>query len=55
VPNVVFPSGLVPSRYGANGFVENDTELMLYYGAADTCVGLAMTTVGELLEACDGE
>ena len=54
IPNVVFPSGLVPSRYGTNGFVENDTELLLYYGAADTCVGLATTTVSELLEACAG-
>jgi predicted GH43/DUF377 family glycosyl hydrolase len=53
VPNVVFPSGLVPSRIGTGGFVEDDTELLVYYGAADTSVGLATTTVGALLEACD--
>ena len=44
VPNVVFPSGWV---------VAGD-EILLYYGAADTCVGLARTSVSELLEACDG-
>jgi beta-1,4-mannooligosaccharide/beta-1,4-mannosyl-N-acetylglucosamine phosphorylase len=42
VPNVVFPSGWV---------VDGDN-VKLYYGAADTCVGLAETTVTELLEAC---
>ena len=44
VPNVVFPSGWV--RDGAD-------DLLIYYGAADTCVGLARTTVGELLDACN--
>jgi beta-1,4-mannooligosaccharide/beta-1,4-mannosyl-N-acetylglucosamine phosphorylase len=53
VPNVVFPSGLVPAQYDRDGFVDDDTELMLYYGAADTCVGLATTSARELLEACD--
>lgn len=53
VPNVVFPSGLVPTRYGADGYVEDDTQLMLYYGAADTCVGLVTATARELIEACD--
>jgi predicted GH43/DUF377 family glycosyl hydrolase len=52
VPNVVFPTGLVPSQVDSNGFVDDDTELFLYYGAADTCVCLATTTVRELLEAC---
>ena len=42
VPNVVFPSGWV---------VDGD-DIKLYYGAADTCVGLAHTTVTELLRAC---
>jgi beta-1,4-mannooligosaccharide/beta-1,4-mannosyl-N-acetylglucosamine phosphorylase len=53
VPNVVFPTGLVPALHHRNGFVDQDAELLLYYGAADTCVGLATTTVRELLEACD--
>lgn len=51
VPNVVFPSGVVPRVVGTNGFVEDGTELLVYYGAADTSVGLATTTVKELLEA----
>ena len=42
VPNVVFPSGWV---------VDGD-RVKLYYGAADTCIGLAETTIAELLGAC---
>ncbi len=52
VPNVVFPTGLVPAHQPQDGFLDNDTELLLYYGAADTCVCLATTSVCELLEAC---
>jgi beta-1,4-mannooligosaccharide/beta-1,4-mannosyl-N-acetylglucosamine phosphorylase len=55
VPNVVFPSGLVPAKETGNDMVSDETELLLYYGAADTCVGLATTTVKELLEACDAQ
>jgi beta-1,4-mannooligosaccharide/beta-1,4-mannosyl-N-acetylglucosamine phosphorylase len=43
VPNVVFPSG----------WVREGEELLVYYGAADTCIGLARTTVKELLDACE--
>ena len=43
VPNVVFPSG----------WVRDGDELLVYYGAADTCVGLARTTVKELLDGCE--
>jgi beta-1,4-mannooligosaccharide/beta-1,4-mannosyl-N-acetylglucosamine phosphorylase len=43
VPNVVFPSGMI---------VEDDGTVLVYYGAADTCVCLACTTVQELIEAC---
>jgi predicted GH43/DUF377 family glycosyl hydrolase len=32
VPNVVFPCGLV---------VEQDDSVKMYYGATDTCIGLA--------------
>lgn len=53
VPNVVFPTGLVTSQPVQDGIVDEDTELRLYYGAADTCLCLAITTVGELIEACD--
>ena len=41
-PNVVFPSGWVVDGDGVR----------VYYGAADTCVGLAHATIPELLEAC---
>jgi beta-1,4-mannooligosaccharide/beta-1,4-mannosyl-N-acetylglucosamine phosphorylase len=51
VPNVVFPSGMVVERFDAEGFALPESPVRIYYGAADTAVGLALTTVGELLEA----
>ena len=42
--NVVFPTGLI--RHGAPG------ELKLYYGAADTCMALAVINEHDLLAAC---
>lgn len=54
VPNVVFPSGLTCSRFDDQGFAPDDALLRVYYGAADTAVGLAETTVGRLLAACRG-
>lgn len=53
VPNVVFPSGMIVERYDAAGFAEPDSRVLVYYGAADTCIGLATTTVRELLSCCD--
>lgn len=50
VPNVVFPSGMIVMEYDAEGFALHDSEVYVYYGAADTCVGLAVTTINELLE-----
>ena len=42
MPNVVFPCGLVH---------EPDTDrLLLYYGAADTRIGLATASCAEVLE-----
>jgi len=52
VPNVVFPTGWVADAVDADGFVETDAELKIYYGAADTVVGLAVGNVGDLLGAC---
>jgi beta-1,4-mannooligosaccharide/beta-1,4-mannosyl-N-acetylglucosamine phosphorylase len=52
VPNVVFPSGLAASERDGEGFVTDSGEIKVYYGAADTAVGLALTTARELLEAC---
>ena len=52
VPNVVFPSGAIVETLDAEGFAPPESRVFVYYGAADTCVGLAETTVGELLAAC---
>jgi beta-1,4-mannooligosaccharide/beta-1,4-mannosyl-N-acetylglucosamine phosphorylase len=52
VPNVVFPSGMVVDRIDGQGFAEPDSPVKVYYGAADTAVGLAETTIAELLAAC---
>lgn len=52
VPNVVFPSGMIVERYDDDGCAAPDSEVLLYYGAADTCVGLATTTIRQLLAAC---
>jgi predicted GH43/DUF377 family glycosyl hydrolase len=41
VPNVVFPTGATV----VDGYVR------LYYGAADTCVGIAGCPLSELLDA----
>jgi beta-1,4-mannooligosaccharide/beta-1,4-mannosyl-N-acetylglucosamine phosphorylase len=52
VPNVVFPSGMVVEELDREGFARGDSPVKIYYGAADTVVGLAATTVAELIEAC---
>jgi len=52
VPNVVFPSGMVVEELDAEGFALPSSPVKVYYGAADTAVGLAVTTVAELLDAC---
>lgn len=49
VPNVVFPSGMIVKEYDADGFAKDDSEVFVYYGAADTCVGLAVSTIHELI------
>lgn len=55
VPNVVFPTGLIVREFDRDGFAEEQSEALIYYGAADTCVGLAITTIRELLAACHTE
>ncbi len=52
VPNVVFPTGLVADDVDAEGFARPESRALVYYGAADLCVGLATATVGELVAAC---
>ncbi len=51
VQNVVFPSGMVVEDYDDEGFALTDSKVLVYYGAADTVVGLAVSTVKELIEA----
>lgn len=53
VPNVVFPSGLITDPPRADGSLAIDSKLTLVYGAADTCVGGATTTVNDLVDACE--
>jgi beta-1,4-mannooligosaccharide/beta-1,4-mannosyl-N-acetylglucosamine phosphorylase len=50
VPNVVFPSGAIALQMDSDGFATEDSAIYVYYGAADTCVCLAITSVKELLE-----
>ncbi len=52
VPNVIFPSGATVDRLDRNGFAPDEATMRIYYGAADTVVGLAETTVGQLVAAC---
>ena len=54
VPNVVFPGGMVVERFDSEGYALPESPVRIYYGAADTCVGLATTTIGDLIKACDG-
>jgi beta-1,4-mannooligosaccharide/beta-1,4-mannosyl-N-acetylglucosamine phosphorylase len=52
VPNVVFPTGAIVEQFDPEGFADPGAVVRIYYGAADTCVGLAVSTVGELIAAC---
>lgn len=52
VPNVVFPSGWVVEHLDRDGFAGPESPVRVYYGAADTSIGLATTTIGELLADC---
>ncbi len=51
VPNVVFPSGMIVEETDPEGFAPGESSVKVYYGAADTCIGLATTTVAALLQA----
>jgi predicted GH43/DUF377 family glycosyl hydrolase len=43
VPNVVFPCGLI---------VEDDGRVKMYYGAADTCIGVAEAKLEDIVSLC---
>lgn len=49
VSNVVFPSGMIVEDYDDDGFAIMDSNVKIYYGAADTCIGLAESTISELI------
>ena len=51
VPNVVFPSGMIAEQYDDDGFAMPKSIVLVYYGAADTVVGLATATIEELIAA----
>lgn len=50
VPNVVFPSGWIADDVDDDGFAREESRVRVYYGAADSVVGLATATVAELIE-----
>lgn len=50
VPNVVFPTAAIPLNVDSDGFTDPDSPVLIYYGAADTSVCLAETTIKELME-----
>ncbi len=52
VPNVVFPTGLIVDSNDENRNAKLDSIVTLYYGAADTHVGRATSTIQELIDAC---
>ncbi len=47
VPNVVFTCGAVPGQ--AKELLDDEDEILVYYGAADTSIGLARATVADLI------
>jgi beta-1,4-mannooligosaccharide/beta-1,4-mannosyl-N-acetylglucosamine phosphorylase len=52
VPNVVFPCGMIVEQFDKDGFALQESEVKIYYGAADTVVGLAITTIKDLIDCC---
>ncbi len=52
VPNVIFPSGMIVKEYDSDNFAKDESEVYIYYGAADTSVGLAISSIKELIYLC---
>jgi beta-1,4-mannooligosaccharide/beta-1,4-mannosyl-N-acetylglucosamine phosphorylase len=50
VPNVVFPCGMIVEEFDNEGYALPKSKVSIYYGAADTVVGLAYSTIEELIE-----
>ncbi len=53
MPNVVFPSGMIVDDCDDEGYARPESLVRVYYGAADTVVALATTTIKDLLKGCD--
>lgn len=51
VQNVCFPSGIIVEEYDNEGYALPSSKVLIYYGAADTSVCLATTTIKDLLDA----
>jgi beta-1,4-mannooligosaccharide/beta-1,4-mannosyl-N-acetylglucosamine phosphorylase len=51
VPNVVFPSGAIVRNVDRDDCALPNSEVLIYYGAADTAVGVCVATIRELLDA----
>lgn len=51
VPNVCFPSGWVVEQFDNEGYALPESEVKIYYGAADTVIGLYISTIQELISA----
>ena len=49
VPNVVFTCGVVPKYKDSNETLDENDEIMVYYGAADEVMGVAEAKIGELI------
>ncbi|MCS7265112.1 MAG: hypothetical protein NZ805_09805 [Armatimonadetes bacterium] len=49
VPNVVFTCGAVPRYKNSDELLEEDDEILVYYGVADEVLCVATATIGELL------
>jgi predicted GH43/DUF377 family glycosyl hydrolase len=42
---------MIVEKYDSDGFTELESPVKIYYGAADTSVGLATTTIQNLISA----
>lgn len=43
---------MIVEEYDSEGVAKHDSRVMVYYGAADTSVAAAETTIAELLNHC---
>lgn len=51
VPNVVFPSGIIVDEYDSKGYASDKSKVIIYYGAADSSVCSAGTTIHDLINS----